>query len=88
MKIEPVQNFFEDLVMNRLLTHVAPDDPDPDYLADVACVALNRLPHRYVRHIVDLVFFMPQTERAEIDRKVAEAVTYAVNYIAERTRAA
>ena len=35
----------------------APQFPDierqPELLADVACVALNRLPPRYIRHAVD-----------------------------------
>jgi hypothetical protein len=27
---------------------------NPELLSDVACVALNRLPPRYIRHIVDM----------------------------------
>ncbi len=30
----------------------------PELLADVACVALNRLPARYIRHEVDYVFYL------------------------------
>lgn len=33
---------------------------DSDYLSDVACVALNRLPARYIRHEVDMAFYMTQ----------------------------
>ena len=56
-----------------------------DLLADVACVALNRLPPRYIRHAVDLAFYQTERERAEHDKAVAEAVEYAFGFVQART---
>ena len=40
-----------------------------ELLADVACVALNRLPPRYIRHEVDYVFYLSERERSESERQ-------------------
>ncbi len=53
-------------------------------LADVACVALNRLPSRYIRHEVDLAFYLSEKERAENERAVLDAVGYAFEFVQAR----
>jgi hypothetical protein len=50
----------------------------------VACVALNRLPSRYIRHAVDLAFYQTEKERLENDRQVGEAVTFAFEFVQAR----
>ena len=55
-----------------------------DLLVDVACVALNRLPPRYIRHAVDYSFYLTEPERLEIDAAIQEAVTYAFNFVQAR----
>jgi hypothetical protein len=57
---------------------------EPDLLADVACVALNRLPPRYIRHEVDYAFYVPDSERLESERLVREAVEYAFGFVQAR----
>jgi hypothetical protein len=57
----------------------------PELLADVACVALNRLPPRYIRHAVDFAFYLTESERAESERHVFEAVEYAFGFVQART---
>jgi hypothetical protein len=56
-----------------------------DLLADVACVALNRLPPRYIRHSVDLAFYQTERERHEHERAVLDAVEYAFGFVQART---
>ncbi|MCU0774542.1 MAG: late competence development ComFB family protein [Ideonella sp.] len=53
-------------------------------LADIACVALNRLPPRYIRHEVDFAFFLSEKERHETQAAVDEAVQYAVQFVQAR----
>jgi hypothetical protein len=53
-------------------------------LADVACVALNRLPARYVRHDVDMMFYLTEQERHAINESLVEALTYAFSLVGER----
>ena len=57
---------------------------EPGLLADVACVALNRLPPRYIRHEVDLVFYLTEKERSEMTRAVDEAVRSAFEFVQAR----
>ena len=57
---------------------------DADLLCDVACVALNRLPPRYIRHEVDFSFYMTGGERQEIDNAINEAVTFAYQFVEAR----
>jgi hypothetical protein len=60
--------------------HLAEDD----ILADIACVALNRIPPRYIRHGVDLAFYLSDKERADNERLVSEAVGFAFEFVQAR----
>ena len=57
---------------------------DPELLADVACVALNRMPPHYIRHSADLAFFTTEKERQAIKRNIAESVDFAFGYVQAR----
>lgn len=57
----------------------------PELLADVACVALNRLPARYIRHEVDYVFYLSDHEREDSERQLVEAVDFAFGFVQART---
>lgn len=87
MSFETIRNYYEHLVMQRIVdtlaSHAAAQS-DSEYLADVACVALNHLPPRYMRHEVDMAFYVSPQERDEILVKVNDAVDFAVRFIAER----
>ena len=54
---------------------------NPELLADVACVALNRLPPRYIRHDVDFSFYLTERERSENETAIAEAVEFAFQFV-------
>jgi hypothetical protein len=56
-----------------------------ELLADVACVALNRMPARYIRHEVDFVFYLSERERGDSERQIFEAVDYAFGFVQART---
>jgi hypothetical protein len=73
-----------DAVQRRAARHPALAH-DPDLLADVACVALNRLPPRYIRHHVDYVFYVTERERSESERQVERAVDEAFGFVQART---
>jgi inosine/xanthosine triphosphate pyrophosphatase family protein len=57
---------------------------DSGLLADVACVALNRMPPHYIRHSTDLAFFTTEKERQATLRNVAESVDFAFGYVQAR----
>jgi hypothetical protein len=83
---EQVHNYYERLVFEEVLRRAA-KRPDlmPDALADVACVALNRLPARYVRHDVDLMFYLTEHERHAIELSLEAALDYAFRLVSERS---
>lgn len=61
-----------------------PQMNDPELLSDIACVALNRLPPRYIRHVVDFAFYLTERERADNERAIAEAVEFAFEFVQAR----
>lgn len=76
-----VHNYYERLVFEQLRRASDRAARDANFMADVACVALNHLPPRYVRHDVDMTFFLSPTEYDEILDKVAKAVNDALSYV-------
>ncbi|MBT0568918.1 late competence development ComFB family protein [Curvibacter sp. CHRR-16] len=82
---EQVHNYYERLVFQEVVKRSESHSHfDHNMLADVACVALNRLPARYVRHDVDLVFYMTEHERHAIELALEEALQFAFVFVAER----
>ncbi len=86
INFEQVHNYFERLVFEEV-ARLADSHPaySADMLADVACVALNRLPARYVRHDVDMMFYLTEQERVAIDDSLNEALSFAFDFVGERT---
>lgn len=82
---EQVHNFYERLVFEAVAA-MAESNPDfsADMLADVACVVLNRLPVRYIRHDVDLMFYLTEHERHAIEVTMDEALSFGFAYVRER----
>lgn len=83
MAFESIHNYYEQLVMEQLLTLTDTElqGESDDFLSDIACVALNQLPPRYVRHNVDTAFYMTQEERQAMDQEVDKAVKKAIDYV-------
>lgn len=76
-----VHNYYERLVIDSLMSLSERAEEDSDFLADVCCVALNHLPPRYIRHDVDMTFFMSPVELYETTEKVRESVMSAISYV-------
>ena len=86
VNFEQVHNYFERLVFEEVLTRSSEFPAfTAEMLADVACVALNSMPVRYVRHEVDLVFYLTEKERHEIELAMESALSQAFAYVADWT---
>lgn len=83
---EQVHNYYERLVFEEVARQ-ANDYPEltTEMLADVACVALNRLPARYVRHDVDMMFYLTEQERHAIELSLADALASAFALVQRRS---
>lgn len=82
--LDSIHNFYEGLVFDEVNRLVADRDVDSDFIADAACVALNHLPPRYIRHNVDMMFYLSPDEQAEMDNKVSQAVEKAIALVDQR----
>ena len=86
-EVDFIHNYYERLVLQEIMAQSnRVQSGDREFMADVACVTLNRLPPRYIRHDVDMTFFMSPQDMQEIERKVAQSVTDAINYVESRER--
>lgn len=83
MAFDNINNYFEKLVIDEIQRQFSEGtlENDDDYLSDIACVALNQLPSRYVRHNVDMVFYMTLDEREQYHEVVEDAVLMAIDYV-------
>ena len=83
-----LHNYYQPLVYQYLLETVAVKEKieDEELLKDIACLALNLLPARYVRHDVDMAFFLTTQERLTIQNSVIVAVDEALKRISQRER--
>ncbi len=84
--LDSIHNFYENQVIAEISSTSERAQRDSDFLADVACVALNHLPPRYIRYDVDMTFFLSPQEQKEIHDKVVKAVADAIAYVSERAR--
>lgn len=78
---DSIHNYYEQMVVEQVLRSNDRATRDADFLADVTCVALNRLPPRYIRHDVDMTFFLSPIELEEMINKVVRVVNDAVIYV-------
>ena len=85
INFEQVHNYYERLVFEEVVRRASGRaDMSSDMLADVCCVALNRLPARYVRHDVDMMFYLTEHERHAIEQAMDEALSFAFSFVVER----
>lgn len=86
INFEQVHNYYERLVFEAVAGLAESyADYSADNLADVACVALNRLPARYVRHDVDMMFYLTEKERLGIEETLHEALLFAFAFVGKRS---
>lgn len=84
MSFDSVHNYYEKMVFERVRQYVGRKSVDQDYLEDVACVALNHMPPRYIRHEVDMIFYLSPIERDEMEEKVMQAIEFAIDFIKQK----
>jgi len=84
MDFTSIHNFYEHLVIDYLQSDVMPNlssEQSTDFILDVACYALTKLPSRYMRHEIDMAFYLETEERGKMVDEVKRVVDDAVIYI-------
>ncbi len=74
MPMDSVHNYYERLVFNEINENYADKFEDHDVLADMACIALNRISPRYIRYDIDMSFYMSVSEHILVEKTVRKAV--------------
>lgn len=82
MKIsDDIHNYYEKLVVQHFSLSKFNEKYDDDFIADLTCVVLNQLPTRYIRHEVDMAFYLPASERFEMETKVKAAIGKSIEFM-------
>tara|TARA_R110000868_G_scaffold37456_2_gene132488 strand:- start:552 stop:824 length:273 start_codon:yes stop_codon:yes gene_type:complete len=82
MKLDDdIHNYYEHLVLEEIEKLKLNTIKTEDYLADLCCLALNQLPPRYIRFEVDMSFYLPQSERQQMEMNAINAVKHASAYL-------
>jgi hypothetical protein len=85
MKLDlDIHNFYEHLVLEHLETNEFNQKYDQEFIADLCCLALTRLPARYIRHDIDMAFFLSNNERAAMSKEVQDAIDVSLLYLEKR----
>lgn len=85
MNFDGIYNYYERLVYDEVMKVLNQNNLqlNTDNAEDIACLALNQLPARYVRHSVDAAFYLGGAEREKMYKAVAAAVATAVEKVRE-----
>ncbi|MBU2571818.1 MAG: late competence development ComFB family protein [Gammaproteobacteria bacterium] len=78
-----INNYYERLVVDQLW-NMAQKSKEPltqDFIDDVACLALNRLPACYVRSMVDKSSYITDKTYQEMENAVTEAINQAIEQV-------
>ena len=82
MKIsDDIHNYYEKLVVQHFSSLKLEEKYDVEFIADLTCMVLNQLPTRYIRHEVDMAFYLPASERFEMESKVKFAINKAFEFM-------
>ncbi|GAA5219320.1 late competence development ComFB family protein [Corallincola platygyrae] len=85
MKLDlDIKNYFEHLVADRIAKLNIDESNDVDFQSDLMCLALNQLPPRYIRHEVDMAFYLPANERLQMEMQAKDAVEKSLGFLRER----
>ncbi|WP_341327655.1 late competence development ComFB family protein [Methylotuvimicrobium sp. KM2] len=78
-----INNYYERLVVDQLwsMAQKSKESLTQDFIDDVACLALNRLPACYVRSMVDKSSYITDQIYQEMENEVTEAIKQAIEQV-------
>lgn len=82
---DAIDNFYEPLVADAI-EETREEGDSQDYLTDVMCVALNRLPAKYYRHTIDMMFYLAEGELETMKAQALAAVREARAFVKAHQR--
>jgi len=86
MNFASLYNYYEHLVFefinDKLMAQY--EGQNDDFFLDVDCYSLTRLPYRYIRHEIDMIYYLAPGEQEIMEQKVEETVKEAAQFISDR----
>lgn len=79
--LDSIFNYNERLIVQEMAAQLENESCTEEQLSDIACLALNKVPAKYIKHSVNRAFYMSNDERAELEVSVRESVTEAIKFI-------
>ncbi len=81
-----LHNYNERLVWEQIDAHAELANADDGFIEDVACLTLNQVMPRYVRHDVDTAFYLSSSEQATLRKQLANALEAAIAHVRHNPR--
>jgi len=75
--LESVHNYYERYVIQEINENYLHKGLSDQQVADLACIALNRIPPKYIRYDIDMSFYMSSDEYVGHQQKIQKAVAKA-----------
>jgi len=72
-----IHNFYEHLVLKEIERQGLNLTLNANQMADLCCLTLNQLPSHYIRHDVDMIYFLTDAKRTEMEKNVIESLKLA-----------
>ncbi|CAK0750547.1 competence protein ComFB [Gammaproteobacteria bacterium] len=81
-----IHNYYEQVVLERIQIVMRERDEvaDQELMEDIACIALNHLPPRYIRHNVDMASNITDREWEEMHALIVRIVNDAIDFAKRR----
>ncbi|MDO6526384.1 late competence development ComFB family protein [Motilimonas sp. 1_MG-2023] len=76
-----VHNFTERFVSERFKQLDLYSRFDSEFLEDLACIVLNKLPVHYIRYDVDMYNYMKDEDKTSLKQKVEAAVDESIAFL-------
>jgi len=76
-----IHNYYEHLVVEYITTNDYVSLYNKEFTADVCCLALNELPPRYIRHDIDMAFYLTSAQRQAMEQEVDKAMRHSLAYL-------
>ena len=76
-----IHNFYEHLVLKEIEKQDLQQKLTGDQMADLCCLTLNQLPSHYIRHDVDMIYFLTDAKRTEKEKLVVTSLKQALQKI-------
>jgi hypothetical protein len=83
---EEIHNYTEYLIGEQLAITGIGEKHDHDFISDLCCLVLNQIPPRYVRSDVDLLSYISDNERKELNEMISITLMQAEEFLEQDRR--